>query len=207
MITKQQFAGFSGISRAEIFYPIFVSELTSAGLMTKLRACAFMAEAFHESGDLSALVENLNYSAKGLMDTFGTHYFPSLEIASHYAHKPQEIANHVYGGRMGNNTDNDGWMYRGRGIFQNTGKDSYIKLSYVLGVDFVTHPELLEKPENAVKAAIWYWNSNHLSQYADLGEIEKVSKAINRGNANSKFLAINNDERNSKYNELIKIWK
>lgn len=205
MITKEQFTKFTSSEATNRFYVLLVVELQKAGLDTKLRTCAFLAEAFEESGCFRTTRENLNYGAQGLHDTWRAK-FPTVEYATPYAHQPEKIANYVYGNRNGNNMLGDGWKYIGRGIFQNTGKNAYILLAKFLNIDCVNHPELLEEPLNAIRAAIWYWQTNNLSKYADAGKFESISKAINRGNPNSQYLAIHNDERNNYYNQLLKIW-
>ncbi|HAC90916.1 MAG TPA: hypothetical protein DCF63_09830, partial [Planctomycetaceae bacterium] len=61
----------------------------------------FLAQTAHESAGFTAVEENLNYSAAGLLKTFPKH-FPVPQIAQDYARNPQAIANRVYANRMGN---------------------------------------------------------------------------------------------------------
>ena len=70
--------------------------------------------------------EDLNYSVKGLMNTWPG-IFKDPNFAEKYAHKPEAIANLVYANRLGNGNEasGDGWKYRGRGCLQITGKYNY----------------------------------------------------------------------------------
>jgi len=65
-----------------------------------LRLAHFLSQCGHESGGFKAVSENLNYSAKGLVGTFGK-YFNST-TAAQYERKPEMIASKVYASRMGN---------------------------------------------------------------------------------------------------------
>lgn len=86
-----------------------------------------LATAHHETGARFAPVqENLNYSAKRLTQVWPSR-FPTIAAATPYANNPRALANKVYGGRMGNTGPDDGWLYRGRGLVQITGKDNYAK--------------------------------------------------------------------------------
>lgn len=153
------------------------------------RIRAFLAQVGHESGQLSAVVENLNYSAKALRSVFGK-YFKTDAEAEQYARKPEAIANVVYANRMGNGDteSGDGWKYRGRGLIQLTGKNNYEKATnemYALpfGVDFVDEPDLLATLEYAAQSAAWYWETNGLNALADqLGGADdtEVFKAITK---------------------------
>jgi putative chitinase len=153
------------------------------------RSRAFLAQIGHESGQLSAVVENLNYSAKALRSVFGK-YFKTDAEAEQYARKPEAIANVVYANRLGNGDteSGEGWKYRGRGLIQLTGKSNYDKATnemYALpmGVDFVDEPDLLATPEYATQSAAWFWESNGLNALADqLGGADdmEVFKAITK---------------------------
>ena len=166
-------------------------------ISTPKRQACFIGQAMHESGGFKHLVENLNYSAQGLMRTWASR-FPDMDIAERYANNPEKIANKVYSGRMGNTEDGDGFAYRGRGIFQLTGKENYKNCSDGIGVDLIANPELLQEPRCATLSAGWYWNKRNLNQYADTMDIETITKKINGG-------TIGLDDRKAKINKVLDI--
>lgn len=139
----------------------------------------FLAQTGHESAGFARLEENLNYSAKALYNVFRK-YFPTETIAEAYARQPKMIANKVYANRLGNGAacTNDGYIYRGRGIIQITGKDNYRKLNYETGINCVENPDLLLDMQFAVISAFWYWDYRKLQGKTD---IEIVTKLINGG--------------------------
>jgi putative chitinase len=149
---------------------------------TAKRQAAFIGQCMHESGGFKLLEENLNYSAKALMNTWPSR-FPNEEMANQYARNPEKIANKVYGGRMGNadESSGEGWRYRGRGIKQLTGKENYQRCSEALGVDLVENPDLLLEPKYATLSAGWFWNKHNLNDLADKSDIETMTKRINGG--------------------------
>lgn len=67
----------------------------------------------------------------------------------------------IYGGRYGNSQYGDGYKYRGRGYNGITFKSAYEKYSRLTGLDLVNNPELLNKPENALKVMAAYFIDNH----------------------------------------------
>src|SRR6185436_7164266 len=93
---------------------------------TPLRVAHFMAQMLHESGALTIQFESLNYSAERLPKVWPKRFRPAgpLDPAA-FAHDPEKLANEIYGGRMGNDAPSDGYRYRGRGLLQLTGKESY----------------------------------------------------------------------------------
>src|SRR4051812_29186673 len=93
---------------------------------TPLRIAHFMAQVLHESGGLAIQIESLNYSAERLPKIWPSRFKPKgpLDPAA-FAHNQQKLGNEVYGGRMGNTGPDDGFTYRGRGLLQLTGRDSY----------------------------------------------------------------------------------
>jgi putative chitinase len=175
---------------------------------TPLRIAHFMAQATHESG-LKLVAENLNYSAVGLGKTFKK-YFPTPAIANAYARNPEKIANRAYANRMGNGDEasGDGWKYRGRGYFQNTGKNGYLVLSKDTKIDCYNNPDILLEEANATVAALWYWGKNKLNDFADKDDLDAISDIINIGHHTPKVGdAIGYEHRKElllKYKQIIK---
>ncbi|RJG46489.1 chitinase [Mesorhizobium sp. DCY119] len=86
-----------------------------------------LATAFHETGGkMQPVEENLNYSAARIRQVWPTR-FASVAAAKPYARNPRALANKVYGGRQGNDTKEDGYRFRGRGLPQITFRDNYRK--------------------------------------------------------------------------------
>lgn len=113
------------------------------------------ATAFHETGaTMQPVIENLRYKSAARIREVWPSRFPSNAAAQAYVGEPEMLANKVYGTRMGNLGGNDGWVYRGRGFVQITGRDNYNRAGKALGVDLLTFPELAQEPETA--AAILY---------------------------------------------------
>ena len=148
---------------------------------TPKRQACFIGQCMHESGGFKFLKENLNYSAKALMNTWPSR-FPDMDTAEKFERNPSAIANKVYSGRMGNTEDGDGAKYIGRGLIQLTGKDNYKAFGEAIGEDLVANPQLVEEPRYAALSAGWFFNKRNLNALADVMDIETMSKRINGGN-------------------------
>jgi putative chitinase len=177
----------------------FNSILPQYQIDTKLRICAFLSQTAHESAGFTVLSENLNYSKEGLLKVFPK-YFNASNVDK-YARKPEAIANKVYGGRMGNGTEEtgDGFRFKGRGIIQLTGHDNYSKYSFDTYQSdvIILNPELVASPDDAIKSACWYWTKNKLNEIADTGDVVLLTKRINGG-------AHGLEDRNLKYETLMR---
>ena len=155
--------------------------LNNYGINTPIRLAHFMAQIEHESG-LKPISENLNYSAQGLADTFPK-YFKNRIEANAYARQPEKIANRVYANRMGNGNEQSGhgFLYRGRGFLQITGRDNYLMLSKDTRIDFLNNPDLLLEEANAMIGALWFWDLKGLNIFADEDNLSTITKRINGG--------------------------
>jgi putative chitinase len=181
---------------------------------TPQRIAGFLAQTSHESGGYTMLTENLNYRAATLAACWPNRFAvmggdkkPIKEngklvptaVANSIAGKPELIANLVYSSRMGNGPaeSGEGWLYRGRGLKQLTGKFNYTKCSEALGVDLVGNPDLLLEPTYAARSAGWFWKTNNLSTFADNNDILGMTKKINGG-------TIGLADRQAKYDKCLK---
>ena len=150
-------------------------------IVTPKRLAAFLAQTVHESAGFTAVRENLNYSAQGLMKTWPARF--NQTNAATYARQPEKIANKVYANRMGNGDEasGDGWRYRGRGLIQTTGKANYTKLAQYIKKSLEETIEYCETVEGAVESACFYWASNNLNAIADTGDMAALTRRINGG--------------------------
>lgn len=165
---------------------------------TPQRLAGFLAQTMHESGEFTAVKENLNYSAAGLLKTFPK-YFPTQVLAEQYARKPANIANRVYASRMGNGPESsgEGFKFCGRGLIQLTGKNNYTAMAKDFGMTVDECVKYLETVDGIVASAGWYWNTNKLNAYCDKNDIVGLSKAINGG-------TIGLEDRKQKYELALK---
>ncbi|MBY0474228.1 MAG: glycoside hydrolase family 19 protein [Nitrosomonas sp.] len=157
---------------------------TRFGLNNRLRLAHFLAQVAHESNYFSDREENLNYSEDGLKRVFRK-YFPD-DLAKLYARHPQKIASRVYANRMGNGSEatGEGWIYRGRGYIQLTGKDNYAAFQLAVPDNVIVNPDLVATKYPLFSAG-WFWNSNRLNDLADKGDdqmvVTEITKKINGG--------------------------
>lgn len=169
--------------------PLVMSEIPSVaekfGVTTPLRLAHFLAQCAHESGNFTAVKENLNYSADGLRKIFGK-YFPTDALASQYARQPEKIANRVYASRMGNGDEKsgDGFKFRGRGYIQLTGKENYGAFDKIVEEDILANPDLVATKYPLLSAA-FFFNKNGLWAICDKGDsidvVTMVTKRVNGG--------------------------
>ena len=149
------------------------------------RAAHFFGQTAHETGNYATFSENLNYSATGLKGIFGK-YFPD-NLAESYARQPEKIASRVYANRMGNGNEasKEGYVFRGRGALQTTGKDNYKQLSeHLQKPEILTNPDLVAT-EFAFESALFFFTKNKLWEIADKGvnanTILEITKRVNGG--------------------------
>jgi putative chitinase len=194
-ITEQQL--LRALPNARRQAGVFVSAINRAAvrfnITSRVRLAAFLAQIGHESGELTRLVENLNYRDATRIAQIFRHGFDAnrnarvdpeeVRDAQRYVGRPEALANRAYANRMGNGPEasGDGWRYRGRGLIHLTGKANHEAASADLGVDLVAHPELLEQPEYAAMAAAWFWASRGLNELADQGDFDGITRRINGG--------------------------
>jgi predicted chitinase/GH24 family phage-related lysozyme (muramidase) len=160
------------------------SELGEAGIDTANRLLAFFSVALEETGLLTALTEDLSYSAAQAQKVF-PRIFPTVADAQPYQHDPRAFANKVYGSRMGNTAENDGWNYRGRGLIQITGRSNYALLQSITSLPLVDSPDLVTDDRYLLKCSIaLFVRFSEILKYCDAGHWRAVWALIGSGRPN-----------------------
>ena len=152
---------------------IMIRALDDAKITDPTARAAIMAQVGHESGNFTTLSENLNYKAPTLMKLFPKKFAGEQDAQAVAAGGPEKVAERLYAGRMGNAPEGsgEGFMYRGRGFVQLTGKQNYTKFG------FASNPDAVSEPANAASTAIKYM----LGYKGDWSDITKVTKFVNGG--------------------------
>lgn len=132
------------------------------------------------------------------------HFIAQCAVESDYFQTLEEYASGAaYEGRrdLGNTHPGDGKLYKGRGPIQVTGRANYADVAIRLAelgqpFDLVRFPQLVAQPAIGLWAAGCWWEQNHANKVADLDATgRRVSRLVNRGNANSGKPANAEDKR------------
>jgi putative chitinase len=150
---------------------------------TPLRLAHFMAQISHESGGGTITIENMNYTTARRICQVWPSRFPSEGSAQPYVKNPRGLANKVYNGRMGNRSGtDDGYNYRGRGLLQLTGRESYQRIGKALGLDLAGDPNLVNQPpQNSLEIAAREFKELKCLPSADADDVRAVTKKVNGG--------------------------
>lgn len=174
-------------------WPVAVAK---AKLTTKNRAAHFLAQIMTETGGLQILEESGAYRAARILEIFGARHSAKIGPAEArsiaalpVAQRGPVLFNRVYGvgnpkkmREFGNTGPNDGWLYRGGGMMQATGKSNYAALEKKTGLPLVAHPELLHQPDSAFVAAYLEWiQDGRCNAAADRDQVVTVREIINGG--------------------------
>ena len=188
-MTSEQLALCTGasLSTAALWLPELTATMARFQIDSPKRQAAFLSQIGVESAGLTELRENLDYSVQGLLNTWPLHFTPELaheygRTEAHPANEPM-IANIAYANRMGNGSpeSGDGWLYRGRGAIQLTGRANYRQTGAALGLTLEQHPEDAAQPHAASLIAGYYWFQHGCNRMADAELITAVTQAINGG--------------------------
>ena len=156
-------------------------------ITTERRVAHFLSQCAHESANFKRLEENLNYSAKALRAVFGRYFGDAPKRdADEYHRQPEMIANYVYMDefrkyKMGNVNEGDGWLFRGRGLKQLTGRDNYTKFGESVDMTAEQAAEYVASFKGAIESACWFWDTNNLNDIADGDNVKLMTKKINGG--------------------------
>lgn len=162
---------------------IMIRAMNRAQITDPTQRAAIYSQAQHESDNFKRLTESFKYKREGLLKVWSK-YFNESTVDS-YVRQDAKIASRVYGNRMGNSTEEsqEGWMYRGRGFIQLTGKENYLKVSRDFNKDFVSYPDAAADPETAADIATWYFTKgrNGRGYRGNYGDVTSVTYYVNGG--------------------------
>ena len=158
------------------------------GINSDLLIAHAMAQFSHECGAGQEMTENTHYTAERAVQVWPSRFesvndcynkIGSFEGDPDFAGK---LIDSVYGSRMGNRPGtHDGRKYIGRGLPQTTGRDGYTDLGTRMGRDFLTRPEDVNKPENALECGIADFILCGCLPFALKDDIVSVSAMLNVG--------------------------
>lgn len=169
-------------TQAKAFAEPLKAAMALFDISTDTRVAAFLAQAMIESQRFTRLEENLFYTTPARIDAVFS-AVKSIEEATLYVRNPQRLANKVYANRNGNGDEasGDGWAFRGRGLFQLTGRANYKAASEGVGMGavYLHKPSLVAEPSDACLTAAWYWQSRGCNQLIDAGNFDTTTRLIN----------------------------
>jgi predicted chitinase/murein DD-endopeptidase MepM/ murein hydrolase activator NlpD len=139
------------LAKAQQYLPFLNSAMQEAGINTRLRKAAFLAQLAHESVELR--------------------YMEEIASGADYEGRTD----------LGNTQRGDGTRYKGRGPIQLTGRANYRDAGRALGLDLEGNPTQAATPEVGFRIAAWYWTTRNLNTYADASNFRQITRLINGG--------------------------
>jgi len=189
LLTEAQLAAMIPTNKEVAEWCVALNEmLPKYGITTDKRIASFISQCAHESMDFRVLEENLNYKEATLLRVFPRYFGPGKENAAEYAGKPEKIANYVYmdknrskAGALGNTQEGDGFLFRGKGLKQVTGRANTTAFGKTVGMTAEEAAKYLMTKKGALESALWFWGSRNLNEVADTGDVVRLTKIINGG--------------------------
>ncbi len=159
---------------------------SAMALATALRAAHLVGQCAHESLGFTRSTEALHYTSPERLMAVWPRRFPDRGSALPFLRDPERLANHVYGGRMGNDRPGDGYRYRGRGWLQLTGRANYRRFGALLDLGLETEPDLASEPLTAWRIAAAFLATRRRRgltalEWADADNAEMVTRIVNGG--------------------------
>lgn len=149
---------------------ILVKRMELKGITNKFAQAGLLAVVSKESNYNPAATE-ISYattSNKRIKEMFPkTRRLGEIELNALKKDK-KKFFDFVYNGIIGNGPA-DGYLFRGRGHNQLTGRANYLAISKLIGVDLVKNPDLLADPTIAADAVIAYMYSRIKRIYPKVG--------------------------------------
>lgn len=143
-------------------------ELDRQGVNDNELRAGIAAIAFGESGFISHTETGYAHTSNQRIRTIFGGRVSNLSEPQLNELKSNEEAffNRVYGGsfgihNLGNTEPDDGYKYRGRGLFQLTGKSNYLRYGKLTGLDLIDNPDQANEPAAAAAIAVAYMKDRY----------------------------------------------
>ena len=172
------------------------------------RLAGFLANCMHETGGLIILRESLNYKTPRRLREVWPSRFGSKSDAEllKLCGNEKALASVVYNGRMGNRpgTD-DGYVFRGAGYLQTTGREGFIKYGKLVGIDFSADPPPSTDDASALLVmAAAEWAAGSCNELCEAGNFAGACAVINVGNASRIGSVVGMDERQKWFKRITR---
>lgn len=157
-MTEEQFRAIFSHASVPLMYAPLLQALLEFSIITPRRCAAFCAQVGHESLGLAVWSE-LWGPTPAQMRYEGNH-------------------------DLGNVEPGDGRRFHGRGPIQITGRSNYRLAGGSLGLDLVSEPDAVLRPDVGFRVAGWFWRLHGLNELADQHTLEafrRITKRINGG--------------------------
>lgn len=167
---------------------LIIKEMIAQGFKDPRAIAEMLALCAYESGDFRNSTENMKYTNPEQMVKLFREIKTIDQARQLIQAGPVAIANTVYGGgkgaSIGNVAPGDGWLYRGRGFVQLTGRANYRKIGQEIGVDLEGNPKLASTdPKVMAKIAVnFFKNSKQLQSITSNGNFGYAARGLNGGN-------------------------
>lgn len=149
----------------------------------------FLTSIIHESQEFRHKEENLYYRTPEQLKRIWPDHFPTLDFAKQYTRNPQKLGEYIYGStsiakKLGNTSPADGWIFKGTGYIQMTGRWIMTAYSDYVGVKPVEDIVHLIKTDEywSMDSACWVYAVNKkLIQLSIDDDLLNITKKINGG--------------------------
>jgi predicted chitinase len=162
--------------------PALAAGFAKFGVNTNKRVAAAVGQFLSEAGSaFQELEEHLYYTHAERLHAVFPKEFATVAAATPYLKNPEKLGDFVYANRNGNGNvaSGDGYLFRGRGLIQITGRKEYTALATALGVTPAQAANDCLTTDGAAMSGCWYLATNGCLPKADKWDIDGITLAVN----------------------------
>lgn len=172
-------------------------QLEKRGITTPLRRTNLLCQMMGETDGFTIVQESGTYThASRVMEIFGVgrHSAAITQAEADYlvalprAQRGPALFERVYGlgnprkaRELGNTVAGDGWLFRGIGPLQSTGRGAAVTWGERCGADFAANVMLMVAPQYVMLPPLLEWEAGGLNTWADHDDVRHIRRVINGG--------------------------